>query len=314
MRTDNGLKHYASKADYINRESSPLSKKIESELVSTKSATAPAVKSDLSAEAKELSAQSAVKEAPKAALKAAVSESGSALTHLAGEASEVLAVGIKQLGPGLPIKTTPEIKSETHHAPKMSQVYRPAIFFIEGFSFFSGSSGGGLPELHKNMPGSELYSWGDEDKMLEEILKRPLDRPVVLVGHSLGGDAAINLANRLNTLENGYRKVDLIVTLDSVGFNNDIIPANVKKNLNFIGDEDAFFNDGPNIARDNRYTEVVNELRSEGHREIDEAEDIHFKIFNSIGDVLGPDLARRMLENNRVRAIQTVNSTLRDRP
>lgn len=309
MRTDNGLKHYASKADYINRESSPLPKKVGAEVVSAKDA-GPAAKSDLSSEAKELSSENALKEAPKAALKAAVSESGSALTHLAGEASEVLAVGLKQLGPSLPIKAAPEIKSD---APKMSQIYRPAIFFIEGFSLFSASSGGGLPDLQKNMPGSELYAWDDEDKMLEEILKRPLDRPVVLVGHSLGGDAAVNLANRLNTLENGYRKIDLIVTLDSVGFKNDIIPANVKKNLNFIGDEDAFFNDGPNIARDNRYTEVINELRSEGHRQIDEAEDIHFKIFNSIGEVLGPDLARRMLENNRVRAISTVNSSLRDR-
>ncbi len=309
MRTDNGLKHYASKADYINRESSPLPKKVGGDAVAAKD-VGPAVKSDLSSEAKELSSENTLKEAPKAALKAAVSESGSALTHLAGEASEVLAVGLKQLGPGLPIKGAPEIKSD---APKMSQIYRPAIFFIEGFSLFSGSSGGGLPDLQKNMPGSELYAWDDEDKMLEEILKRPLDRPVVLVGHSLGGDAAVNLANRLNTLENGYRKIDLIVTLDSVGFKNDIIPANVKKNLNFIGDEDAFFNDGPNIARDNRYTEVINELRSEGHRQIDEAEDIHFKIFNSIGEVLGPDLARRMLENNRVRAISTVNSSLRDR-
>lgn len=311
MRADNGLKHYASKADYINRESSPLAKKPEVSSVAPNSA--PAAKADISPAAKELSSKDVVKEAPKEMLKSAASESGSALTHLAGEASEVISVGIKQLAPGLPIKAPSVSKAEMGDVPKMNQVYRPAIFFIEGFSLFSGSSGGGLPDLQKNMPGSELYSWSDEDKMLEEILKRPLDRPVILVGHSLGGDTAVNLANRLNTLENGYRKVDLMVTLDSVGFNNDIIPANVKKNLNFIGDEDAFFNDGPNIAKDNRYTEVVNELRSEGHREIDEAEDIHFKIFNSISDVLGPDLARRMLENNRVRAIQTVNSNLRDR-
>ncbi len=312
MRADNGLKHYASKADYINRESSPLPKKLEA---LTPSSTSPAATSELSSEAKELSSKTSLKEAPKEAVKAAVSESGSALTHLAGEASEVLAVGLKQLGPGLPIKAPTISSTAVGDAPKMSQIYRPAIFFIEGFSLFSGSSGGGLPDLQKNMPGSEIYSWDDEDKMLEEILKRPLDRPVILVGHSLGGDAAVNLSNRLNTLENGYRKVDLVVTLDSVGFNNDIIPANVKKNLNFIGDEDAFFNDGPNIARDTRYTEVVNELRSEGHREIDEAEDIHFKIFNSIGEVLGPDLARRMLENNRVRSVTTatLNSSLRDR-
>lgn len=245
--------------------------------------------------------------------KAAGSETGSALSHLAGEASEVLATGIKQMAPSLPIKEVTS-SSETS-APRMSQsatqINKPAIFIIEGFSLFSGSSGGGLPEIQKNMVGSELYSWRDEDKMLAEIMKRPLDRPVVLVGHSLGGDVAVNLAKRLNTLENGYRKIDLMVTLDSVGFDNDIIPPNVKKNLNFIGDEDAFFNDGPNIARDNRYTEVVNELRSEGHREIDEADDIHFKIFSAVQDVLGPDIAARMLESNRVRAI---TNNLLDRP
>ena len=310
MRTDTGMKHFASKKDYINQESTPLAKKAQLKDVSNK--VPKASTSTLSPEAKSLQAQAlrpvtvadeapTLKDAPKMALKAAVSESGSALSHLAGEASEVMAVGLKQLAPtSLPIRESEKLEGQT---PRLTQIYRPAIFIIEGLSLFSGSSGGGLPEVQKNLPGSELYSWQDEDKMVEEILKRPLDRPVILVGHSLGGDTAVNIANRLNTLENGYRKVNLLITLDSVGFNNDIIPPNVKKNLNFIGDEDAFFNDGPNIARDTRFTDVVNELRSEGHREIDESKDIHFKIFTSIQDVLGPDLAARMLEANRVKFI-----------
>lgn len=308
------MKHYASKADYLNKEST----KVASNLASTPRPTpitSLAATTSVSPEAKSLRDDLAKKgsetgEVVKGAIQAAGTETGGALTHLAGEASEVIAVGLKQLAPGLPIKEAAPT-DDVQGAPKMSQIYRPAIFMIEGFSLFSGSSGGGLPEVQKNLAGSELYSWQDEDKMLAEILKRPLDRPVVLVGHSLGGDVAVNLSKRLNTLEHGYRKVDLLVTLDSVGFDNDIIPANVKKNLNFIGDEDAFFNDGPNIAKDNRFTEVINELRSEGHREIDEASDIHFKIFTAIQDVLGPDLAARMLESNRVRAI---TSNLLDRP
>jgi len=45
-------------------------------------------------------------------------------------------------------------------------------------------------------------------------------------------------------------------------------------------------NDGPNIARNNQVSEVINELRTESHTELDDHEDIQKKIFGSINQIL----------------------------
>ena len=129
----------------------------------------------------------------------------------------------------------------------------------------------------------------------EAILKRPKEQPVILVGHSLGGDSVVNLSNRLNTLEGGFRKVSLLATLDSVGFDNDIIPTNVEKNLNFISDDDYFFNDGPNIARNTKKSEVINFLRTDTHREIDNENEVQSEIISHIDEVMGEFKHKRQL-------------------
>ena len=106
----------------------------------------------------------------------------------------------------------------------------------------------------------------------------------------------MNIANRLNSLEHGFRKVDLLTTLDSVGFNNDIIPSNVEKNLNFISDDDYFFNDGPNIARNVNKTEVTNVLRGETHRAIDDQTDVQSEIISHVDEVIGGFKLKRRME------------------
>ena len=121
---------------------------------------------------------------------------------------------------------------------------------------------------------------------MKEIKKHDPSQPIILVGHSLGGDTAVKVARRLDSAENGFRKVNLLVTMDALGLNHDIIPRNVGKNLNFIGDNTFFLNDGPHIARDVNATEVINELRSEGHTAIDDSYDVQFKIFENINETL----------------------------
>ena len=69
--------------------------------------------------------------------------------------------------------------------------------------------------------------------------------------------------------------------------NNTIIPMNVKRNLNFIGESVVPFLHGePDIARNTDYTEVMNELRPESHSKMDDSQEVQFKIFESINDVL----------------------------
>ena len=186
--------------------------------------------------------------------------------------------------------------SETQKAKfhsKAKTINKPGIFFISGMQFglsnslgSSSSNDTGLKTMSEYISGAEHFKWDDKDELLAEIEKRPTHQPIIMVGHSLGGDLAVEVANELNNLSHGFRKVDLIVTLDSVGFNNDIIPQNVRKNLNFIGEKDFLYNDGPNIPRDTGYTKVTNELRSEAHTELDDSYEVQFKIFENINNVL----------------------------
>jgi hypothetical protein len=171
--------------------------------------------------------------------------------------------------------------------PKLSFIKKPALIFIEGFSAFGISDGDGIKDMADNLPGAKRFSWDEQDKIIDEIKKHAPDQPVVLVGHSFGGDSAVEISNTLNTVKNGFRGIDLLVSIDSVGMNNTIIPMNVKRNLNFIGEGGIpFLHGNPDVARNTDYTEVVNELRPEAHSKMDDSEEVQFKIFESINDVL----------------------------
>ena len=135
--------------------------------------------------------------------------------------------------------------------------------------------------------GAQHYSWDEQDEVIEDIMKHKSSTPLVLVGHSFGGDGVMEIAERLNTIENGFRKVDLLVTLDSVGYDNDKVPQNVKRNLNYLaqGPYD-FLNDGPNIAENYQRTEVENFLRKEEHADLDDNTEIQMTVLEEIDKVL----------------------------
>lgn len=207
------------------------------------------------------------------------------------------------------IRKKPAMDKDSHRP--LSIIRKPAIFFISGLSLFSSSGDGeGVEKMSSYLRGSEHFSWKQKEDMITEIKRRPLGMPVVLVGHSLGGDTAVEIANELNSLENGFRKVDLLVTLDSVGFNNDIIPQNVAVNYNFITDEDSLFNDGPNIAKNVDLTKVINELREEGHTSIDNSEDVQFKIFKAIEHSLAESAQKRIISKDQFSEFANIHRQL----
>lgn len=292
MKTSSDVIHYATKQDYLNKR---LASKQVSKVVAKEVAGPMADKVEVSKKAKGLSEKA---ESVKENLKQNGKEISQAGERLVKDAAGVAVKALKAPGVGLISNLVPNISlssssstplartEETSEAiEKLDSIDKPAFFFITGLHLNGISDDGGLDELAGAVEGGTHFTWKEEDKIVEEILRRPEQMPVVLVGHSLGGDAAVSIANRLNTITNGFRNVDLLVTLDSVGFDNDIIPSNVKKNLNFIGNEDVFFNDGPNIARNSLKTIVLNELRSESHTQIDQSKEIHEKIFKEINDI-----------------------------
>jgi len=181
---------------------------------------------------------------------------------------------------------------------KKGSVKKPAIFFIKGLDLFSSpskSEGGyaGVGRIAENIDGSRIYGWDQKKEMINEIQKIHKDYPVVLVGHSLGGDTAIEIAEELDSLKEGFRKVDLLVTIDAIGFSHDIIPQNVKKHLNIFGESSFFLKDGPHVARREEKTEVRNILSPLEHTEIDDHKEVQFEIVEAINKTIGEEKTKR---------------------
>lgn len=280
MDVASNIKHYKSKTDFINKN--PTNASIPKLPVK---AAPVADKVEISKEAAQKASESKINHDVKEITKAG--------GHLASDAATSIASAVADLPiiPKLPIVSKPAVAKIDNELieKKIPPIHKPGIFIVEGLELLSSGGNEGLREMKEAINGSEIFSWADEDKVVEEILKRDKEQPIVLIGHSLGGDAIVNISNKLNNIKNGFRKIDLLVTLDSVGFNNDIIPQNVGRNLNFISDKDYFFNDGPNIARNSKTTNVENVLTSHAHTAIDESSDVHFEILEKVTKVLNPN-------------------------
>lgn len=188
-------------------------------------------------------------------------------------------------------KLTSAEKALKIHTKKFGNLKKPGIYFVSGFDWFGASSVkgnyDGIKDMADAIEGAKHYGWSEQDKILEDIKKRQPDQPIILVGHSFGGDAVVEIAQRLNTIENGFRKVDLMVTLDSVGLDNDLIPQNVKKNVNYLAQGPYnWLNDGPNLALDYKRTAVENYLRHEEHADLDDTTDIQIKVLEEVEKII----------------------------
>jgi RHS repeat-associated protein len=87
------------------------------------------------------------------------------------------------------------------------------------------------------------------------------------IGHSFGGDAVVDLSRALD--DRGI-SVNVLVTIDSVGFDNTRIPKNVSVNLNFYQEglplpRPFCICGAENVAVDPSRTLVINVPRPEGH-------------------------------------------------
>jgi hypothetical protein len=191
---------------------------------------------------------------------------------------------------------TKEIKAAVVEKVKDGSVKKPAIIFIKGLDIFSSPSKSergyaGVGKIADSIEGSKVFSWSEQDKIIDEVRKTHRDYPVILVGHSLGGDTAIEVAEELDSLEHMFRTIDLLVTMDAIGFDHDIIPQNVKQHLNVFGEKNIFLNDGPHVARREDKTTVRNILSPEDHIDIDDSKEIQFEVVGLIQKTLGPGLA-----------------------
>lgn len=185
-------------------------------------------------------------------------------------------------------KAVEQVKKITKN--EKQTIKKPALFFVGGLNLL-GDLGNvlfedGMKSMSNSMDKSKYYAWDQKDEMVEEILKRTNDQKVILVGHGMGADTVVEVAQELNTLDNKFRSIDLLVTLNSKGLNNDFIPQNVVKNLNYLTADNGFTDDGPNIALSYERTEVKNFLRPESHNSLDDSTDIQIQIIDEINKLI----------------------------
>ena len=130
----------------------------------------------------------------------------------------------------------------------------------------------------KNQVGVFASSTGDITKndilsSINSFRKQSPDGKLIMVGHSMGADNLIELAN-----ENPNVKVDLLFTLDIAddpryGIDDDKIPSNVKTAINYYNKNDGFMHSaigGEDIeAIDSSKTKILNVPVNASHTQID---------------------------------------------
>ena len=306
MKSPSSTIHYASKQDYLNRRPAHALKKV-ADAVSDKAIAPKATKGDVKESIKDV----------KEKVESKVSEAGSAGKHLISQAGGSLVRGLTSMvTPSLPsvgveIETTVTNKVTQTGLSETKQIDKPGIFFVKGFSLnpFEKESDG-LGQMSKNIPSAEIFKWDNKNEIIQAIKARPEEQAIILVGHGMGGDTIVDVANELNSVEHGFRKVNLLVTMDSIGTDNDIIPPNVADNFNMISDQDSLINDGPNVARKRGMTYVTNELRPEGHNEMEGSPEVQFLVYEKINQALmqavaKKDIAKRMDQAFRERMLNS---------
>ena len=212
-----------------------------------------------------------------------------------------------KLAPGK-IDKTSEIQKPEKPKTDLRPIKGPGVFFIGGFNWL-GLSGENkkLEEMSNHIPGAKYFDYQDKNAIMSEIKRRPSGQPIVLVGRGFGGDVAKEIGNDLDSMENGFRKIDLLVTIDSSSFAKDIVPQNVVKHINLI-DESSLFNDGPNIARDSSKTMVTNTLLKD---DILGSRQVQFDLFQNINSVLGDTALQNHLAKESITDM-ALSETLRE--
>lgn len=303
MKTNDGIIHYSSRADYLARK--PSNAVLNAGEKGAKLLDQAPSKVDLSDTAKEV-AQKAVQLPKKVEAKA--KETVKAGKHLLDGAAGVFKKALKtpglsnlmpDLGGGLKETKSSEVKKL--NIPKT--LNQPAVIFINGYDLSLFDTETGLDMMASNIPRSKVFNWDQQDEIIDRIKRTANEQPVILVGQGMGSDTAVEVSSQLNTLEHGFRKVDMLITMDSIGFNNDIITQNVVKNFNVISDNDLFFNDGPNIARNTKATEVINELRPEDGSDLSESSEVQFMVFDKLNGALGDAVRKRNAESARLKSL-----------
>ena len=133
-------------------------------------------------------------------------------------------------------QTPGEQPQERGAHPSANNAYSPPKPDVYLFNGFLPLPGNGIERLAARLAArgyaARVHSWADADAVAGEIeaaYRIGKQRgPILLIGHSLGGRAAVSIASRLQAAR---IPVSLIVTFDP--YHPDPVPANVRHVINF---------------------------------------------------------------------------------
>lgn len=86
-----------------------------------------------------------------------------------------------------------------------------------------------LNQAFGNSFNAEVFEQNEDEEALDVISGSANSSCLVLIGHSWGGDTAIETAERVRD-----RSVELLVQFDSVGLGDEKLPENVTKGINYF--------------------------------------------------------------------------------
>lgn len=111
----------------------------------------------------------------------------------------------------------------------------------------------------------KTFEYSSNNKKIVDFIKQAVeanpDEPVILVGHSFGGDQVVEISE---DLKDAGIDVDLTIQIDSVGTFDDELPSNVREGLNYYQKKNSFG------GEDNVKGAKDIEVKDVGHTEIDE--------------------------------------------
>lgn len=172
------------------------------------------------------------------------------------------------------------------------------------FTGFGASPGAGMDILNTGLSLAgipdylgQVFQWTEQQEAFDWIQQWESERStLVIIGHSFGGNSALQLAN--DFLKPNQMDVDLTIQVDSVANfgsgGNDLLPTNVDVGFNYYQLSTGFFEpQGEDIVQgaSNFNTEVLFNDTSITHTSIDNDPRLHALISQNIVDNLNQQTA-----------------------
>ena len=167
---------------------------------------------------------------------------------------------------------------------------------FEGFPL-EGSADTGLDMLNTKLETtnfgvpstSRVFGFFEQRAAFDYIRQHNDLSTLVLIGHSLGGDSVIELADTL--LRPAGASVDLAIQIDSVGIGDEVLSQNVARGINYFQRSTGFFEpQGATFVRgsENLNVELLFNDPTITHTSIDNDFRLHDVIVQNIRNALAP--------------------------